>query len=149
LKLVLHAHRAGHAAFTKGKNGISMKVIAKLARLIGMDQLHIGTAVGKMIETKEEVLENAKACTEKMGNLKKTFPVCSGGLHPSLVPALVRYFGKDIIIQMGGGIHGHPDGTSAGARAARQAIDATIKRISLKEYSKNCIELKKSLEHFS
>ena len=37
MKLVLHAHRAGHAAFTKGNNGISMMVIAKLSRLVGMD----------------------------------------------------------------------------------------------------------------
>ena len=148
LKLVLHAHRAGHAAFTKGKNGISMKVIAKLARLIGMDQLHIGTAVGKMVETKEEVFENVKACTEKMGNLKKTFPVCSGGLYQGHVPALVKYFGKDIIIQMGGGIHGHPEGTVKGAMAARQAIDATMKGISLENYAKTHQELKVALEHF-
>ena len=49
LNLVLHAHRAGHAAFTRNpKHGISMLVIAKLSRLIGIDQLHIGTVVGKM-----------------------------------------------------------------------------------------------------
>ncbi len=148
LKLVLHAHRAGHAAFTKGKNGISMKVLVKISRLIGMDQIHVGTAVGKMIETKEEVLANEKACKEKFGNLKATFPVCSGGLHPGHVPALVSIFGKDIIIQMGGGIHGHPLGTIVGAKAARQAIDATIRKIPLKEYSKGRIELRTALDHF-
>ena len=54
--LVIHAHRAGHAAFTKNpRHGISMKVIAKVSRIIGVDQLHVGTVVGKMSETKEEV----------------------------------------------------------------------------------------------
>jgi len=150
LKLVLHAHRAGHAAFTRNpKHGISMKVIAKIARLIGMDQLHIGTAVGKMVETKSEVLENAAACTGKFGILKKTFPVCSGGLHPGHIPALVEIFGKDIIIQMGGGIHGHPQGTIKGAMAARQAIDAVMKGKSLNDYSKTHKELKISLEYFN
>ena len=49
LGLVIHAHRAGHAALTRDhKHGISMLTIAKIARLIGVDQLHIGTAVGKM-----------------------------------------------------------------------------------------------------
>lgn len=148
LKLVMHAHRAGHAAFTKGKNGISMKVIARLARLIGMDQLHVGTAVGKMEENKQEVLQNVEACVGKFGNLKKTFPVCSGGLHQGHVPALVKYFGKDIIMQMGGGIHGHPEGTVKGAIAARQAVDATMKHISLKDYSKNHRELKVALDKF-
>jgi ribulose-bisphosphate carboxylase large chain len=148
LKRVLHAHRAGHAAFTKGLNGISMKVIARLVRLIGMDQLHIGTAVGKMVETREEVIENAKACTEKFGNLKKTFPVCSGGLHPGHVPELVKILGKNIIIQMGGGIHGHPSGTLAGAIAARQAIDAVMQKKSLNEYAKKHLELKEALRHW-
>ena len=149
LKLVLHAHRAGHAAFTKGKNGISMKVIARLSRLIGMDQLHVGTAVGKMEETREKVIENANACKEKFGNLKQVFPVCSGGLHPGHVPALIKILGKDIIIQMGGGIHGHPQGTVAGAKAARQAIGAAMKNISLKEYSKTHKELQEALEKFT
>ena len=149
LKLVMHAHRAGHAAFTKGKNGISMAVIAKLSRLIGMDQLHVGTAVGKMEESRETVIQNVNACKERFGNLKQTFPVCSGGLHPGHVPKLVEFFGKDIIIQMGGGIHGHPEGTIEGAKAARQAIDATMKGISLKEYSKNHEQLRLALEKWN
>ena len=49
LKLVIHAHRAGHAAFTKNqKHGIAMRPIASVARVIGVDQLHVGTVVGKM-----------------------------------------------------------------------------------------------------
>src|SRR3989304_7916369 len=57
-KLVIHAHRAGHAAFTKNpKHGIAMRPIAKVLRIIGVDQLHVGTVVGKMSETKQEVLE--------------------------------------------------------------------------------------------
>jgi len=148
LGLVLHAHRAGHAAFTKGTNGISMKVIAKISRLIGMDQLHIGTIVGKMGETEKEVMENHSACVEKMGSLKKVFPVCSGGLHPGHVPALMKYFGHDVIMQFGGGIHGHPGGTVKGAMAARQAVEATLKKKSLKEYSQSHRELAESLKHF-
>lgn len=47
--LVLHSHRCMHAALTRNPvHGVSMQVIAKLARMVGLDQLHIGTAVGKM-----------------------------------------------------------------------------------------------------
>ncbi|MEM2956501.1 MAG: type III ribulose-bisphosphate carboxylase [Candidatus Pacearchaeota archaeon] len=145
LKLVMHAHRAGHAAFTKGKNGISMKVIAKLSRLIGFDQLHVGTIFGKMGETKDEVLGNVKACKEELKNFKPVFPVCSGGLHPAHVEKLVNILGKDIIIQMGGGIHGHPNGTIEGARAARQAIEAVMKKISLEDYAKSHKQLRLAL----
>jgi len=146
-KLLIHAHRAGHAAFTRShKHGINMVVIAKVARLIGVDQLHVGTAVGKMSETREEVLENKKACTEPLYGIKPVLPIASGGLHPGMVPKLVEIFGKETVIQAGGGIHGHPDGTIIGARAMRQAVDAAMKGIKLKEYAKEHPELMKALE---
>jgi ribulose-bisphosphate carboxylase large chain len=145
-KLVIHAHRAGHAAFTKNqKHGISMYVVTKVARAIGVDQLHVGTVVGKMSETREEVLGNIDACKMPMGGLKPVLPVASGGIHPKLVPALMKTFGKDFVIQAGGGIHGHTGGTFAGAKAMRQAVDAALKGKKLEEYAKNHKELKTAL----
>jgi ribulose-bisphosphate carboxylase large chain len=147
LKLVIHAHRAGHAAFTKNpKHGIAMRVIAKVLRIIGVDQLHVGTVVGKMSETKREVLENIEACKMPMDGLKAVLPVASGGLHPRLVPALIETFGNDFVIQAGGGIHGHKDGTISGAKAMRQAVNATLEGKTLTEYSKTHKELKTALE---
>lgn len=148
-KLVIHAHRAGHAAFTKNQlHGIAMRPIATVARVIGVDQLHVGTVVGKMSETKAEVLENINACKTPLSNLKPVLPVASGGLHPRLVPALLETFGDDVVIQAGGGIHGHPDGTVAGAKAMRQAVDATLEGVPLDEYSKTHRELKAALEQW-
>ena len=145
--LIIHAHRAGHAAFTKNpKHGVSMRVIAKISRAIGVDQLHVGTAVGKMSETREEVLENCAALKSKMDKLKPVLPVASGGLHPGLVPALIDIFGKDFVIQAGGGIHGHRDGTVAGAKAMRHAVDAKLQGISLEKYAEAHEELRTALE---
>jgi len=147
--LVIHGHRAGHAALTKNpKHGISMKVIAKIARIIGIDQLHVGTGVGKMFENKKEVLENLNAVKNKLDVIKPLMPVASGGLHPRLVPEVIKIFGNDLIIQAGGGIHGHPLGTMAGARAMRQAVEATMKKINLKDYAKEHKELKLALERW-
>ena len=148
-KLVIHAHRAGHAAFTKNKqHGIAMRPIATVARVIGVDQLHVGTVVGKMSETKAEVLENIDACKSSMGNLKPVLPVASGGIHPRLVPPLLETFGNDVVIQAGGGIHGHPDGTVAGSKAMRQAVDAILKGMTLEDYAKTHSELNVALEHW-
>jgi ribulose-bisphosphate carboxylase large chain len=147
LKLVIHAHRAGHAAFTKNPlHGIAMSPIAKVARTIGVDQLHVGTVVGKMSETQQEVQENIDALKTEMHQLKPVMPVASGGLHPRLVPALLETFGNDVIIQAGGGIHGHKNGTTAGAKAMRQAVDATLEKTSLEKYAKTHPELKTALE---
>ena len=146
-KLVIHAHRAGHAAFTRNpKHGIAMCPIAKVSRIIGVDQLHVGTVVGKMSETKQEVLENIDACKMPMTGLKPVLPVASGGLHPRLVPALMETFGNDFVIQAGGGIHGHKNGTYAGATAMRQAVQATLEGKTLEEYAETHEELKTALE---
>ena len=146
-KLVIHAHRAGHAAVTKShRHGISMRVLSKIARIVGVDQLHVGTVVGKMFETKEEVAENCEALKVGMDGIKKVMPVASGGLYPALVPALVEFFGKDFIIQAGGGIHGHMNGTESGAKAMRQALDAALKGVALGDYAEKHKELKVALE---
>lgn len=147
LRVVIHAHRAGHAAFTKNPlHGIAMAPIATVARAIGVDQLHVGTIVGKMSETKEDVLQNIQALKEPMHGLRQVMPVASGGIHPRLVPALLQTFGNDVVIQAGGGIHGHPEGTKVGALAMRHAVDAAMQGTALEEYAKTHIELQKALE---
>lgn len=144
--LIIHAHRAGHAAFTRNPyHGINMVVIAKVARLLGVDQLHIGTAIGKMSEKVDEVQRNKKAITEPMLNVKSVMPVASGGLHPGMVPKLIEYIGWDQVIQAGGGIHGHPDGTVKGAMALRQAVDAVMEGKALSQYAEDHSELEKAL----
>jgi ribulose-bisphosphate carboxylase large chain len=158
-KLGIHAHRAMHAAFTRNKkHGMSMMVLADLARLIGVDTLHIGTVVGKLEGTLEEVSEineeiekkHVKAThtrlSQNWGKIKSTLSVSSGGLHPGHVPYLMKHLGKDLVIQMGGGIHGHPNGTLRGSIAARQAVEAVIQKQSLEKYSKTHIELRDALE---
>lgn len=147
LGLIIHGHRAMHAALTRNiYHGISMLAIAKLARLAGVDQLHTGTVVGKMEGEKENVLAINKFLLSSWYGLKSVLPIASGGLYPALVPRLVKILGKDVIINFGGGIHGHPEGTLAGARAAAQAMDAAMKNIPLNDYAKKHEELKVALE---
>ena len=165
LKMAIHAHRASHATFDRNpKHGISMLAIAKISRLVGVDNLHIGTAIGKLVGTKDEVLQIEEELTEQVEKplksennilnqswygLKDTIPVSSGGLHPGLIPQITKMLGNDIVLQLGGGIHGHPAGTLDGSKATRQAIDAALKKIPLKQYSKDKKELKAALNKWS
>ncbi len=59
---------------------------------------------------------------------------------------LIDAAGPNIQIQAGGGISGHPLGVRAGAKAMVQAVDAALRDISAKEYSKDHRELKIALE---
>jgi ribulose-bisphosphate carboxylase large chain len=149
-----------HAALTRNKkHGMTMLALAKLMRVIGMDQLHTGTVVGKMEGDKKEVLEINKVITESKitgnnitlldqdwRNIKPMLPVASGGLSPLHIPELINILGQDMVYQFGGGCHGHPEGTEAGARAIRQAVEAVLSGYTLEEYSKKNSELAKALE---
>lgn len=160
LGMIIHAHRAGHAAFTRNeKHGISMLTVAKLSRLIGVDQIHVGTAnVGKMGGDPTEEIEHAiesKFITEFEGghsleqfwhNIKPVFAVASGGLHPGSVPKLIGKMGTNIIIQAGGGVHGHPGGTEKGAKAMRQALEAVMKNRTLDDYAAGHSELSQAIK---
>jgi ribulose-bisphosphate carboxylase large chain len=144
--LIIHGHRAGHSMFTRNpKHGITMLVIAKLSRLAGVDQLHTGTVVGKMEGNAEEVININKFLKEGWSNLKPVLPIASGGLHPGIVPKLIEYLGNDLIINFGGGLHGHPAGSAAGARACFQAVQSVMSKVPLKKYAQSHKELKESI----
>ena len=149
--LPIHAHRAMHAAFTRSDHthGMSMLILAKLARLAGVDQLHIGAAVGKMEGKAKEIREIHEAINKKWGTLKPVFSVASGGLHPGKIYGVYNAYGStDFTFQAGGGIHGHPGGTKKGAMAMRQAADALSKRIPLRTYAKTHKELFDALKQW-
>ena len=150
IKVPIHVHRTMHAAITRNpRHGIDMMVIAKLVRLVGGDQLHTGTAAGKMESNVERLKEINSFLRSDWHGLKTVFPVASGGIHPALVPRNVRVLGRDIVIQAGGGIHGHPMGTRAGAKAMRQAVEAVMAGVPLEEYAKTHPELRAALEKWA
>ncbi len=150
-KLFVHAHRAGYAAEARGCFGINFTVHQKFYRLLGVDQLHIGTGVGKMeghplyikmlhdIAVSKRTPEKLHVGALKTGWAKKIrplMPVASGGVNPGVVEALLKLQGNEVTVQAGGGIHGHPNGTRAGAKAMRQALDAAMAKMSTLYYAK-------------
>lgn len=164
LGLALHAHRAMHGAMTRvPTQGFSMNCVAKCARLLGVDQLHIGTAnIGKLVGSKEEVMHlNKQIVDDKVDEnnflhtlpqewfgIKPVFPVSSGGLHPLIIDKVMDKLGTDIMLQIGGGIHGHPSGSYAGAKAMREAVEAYMAGIDLGIAAKKSKELKEALDYW-
>lgn len=141
--VILHLHRAGHATFTRQKNhGVNFRVIAKGARMRGVDHIHAGTVVGKLEGDPGMIAGYYDTC--KMGfvprNLRHgiyfdqdwasmpgVMPVASGGIHVGQMHQLLYYLGEDAVLQFGGGTVGHPMGIAAGATCNRVALEAVVK----------------------
>jgi len=146
VNLPIHVHRTMHGALTRGQYGISMPVIAKLTRMVGGTNLHIGTYSGKMEHNVGDIDRSRDILREPWDNFKPMFPAVSGGIYPQLLKANLDHYGIDCILQAGGGIHGHPEGTIAGAKAMFQAVDAWKEGVPLEQYAKNHHELAVALQ---
>ena len=147
-ELIIHAHRAMHGFITRGNFSISMFVLAKIFRLLGVDSLHSGSPKAKMedygeseevanILRKEVTASNPKFKTlgQNWFGKKPVWPVASGGLHPGVLDKVIAKLGSDCYIQFGGGVFGHPQGIERGVEAALEARKAISEGISLKDYA--------------
>ena len=161
LGLAIHAHRAMHGFITRdnspGVHGvgklygfsISMIIMAKLFRLLGVDSIHGGSPLAKMEDYGEakyiqQVLQEKNLKPHKkipsLGQnwhqIKPVWMTASGGLHPGDFEAVLDSLGEDVIIQCGGGLLGHPDGVEAGVEAIEQARDIYMKGQKIKDFVK-------------
>ncbi len=141
-----HMDLAG-AFYESPVHGISSHIVmGKLPRLAGADIVVFPAPYGKAPVLPEKFKTVARNLSFPMRNIKPTFPMASGGITPAMVPKVMRDLGTDIVIGSGGGIHAHPQGPVAGARAFRQAIEATLQGRSLQDAAAEYEELRLALE---
>jgi ribulose-bisphosphate carboxylase large chain len=125
LPLFIHYQKSGDKVITGKRNpfGIEWTVLCQLAAMSGVDTIHAGMWGGYLSDPEDEITAYMKVLHD--GNV---VPALSCGMTAELIPPIVDKFGVDWMANVGGAIHGHPDGTLAGARKIRNAIDAlTIK----------------------
>ena len=133
--LPIHAHRAMHGAITKHpKHGLDMRVLSLMYRLTGVDAIHTGTIFGKMgsgklEEDRRETLASNDALLMKFGNLEQVMPIASGGVGVRNIGKIIDALAPHVVITAGGGIHGHIDGSAAGATSMMQATEAALQGV--------------------
>lgn len=128
---------------------IAWPVFAKLARLCGADMMLTPTIWSSIpMVNMEEGIRAAQVKLAPLGQIKRTWPMPCAGIYPGLAPVLIGEYGPDIIIPAGGGMLGHPDGYTAGAKAWQQAIDAVMSGEDFIEYARRpkCGELRRAIE---
>ena len=151
LPIVAHSALSGVLAGQAGGFSYDL-LVGKLTRLVGGDlslfpSSYGDKSKGNVTISKEESSAINRTLTEENG-FAKTFAVPSAGIHPGLVPQLVKDFGDNLIVNAGGGIFGHQDGPISGAQAFRAAIDASVQKISLTEAANTSQPLKRALEQW-
>jgi 2,3-diketo-5-methylthiopentyl-1-phosphate enolase len=146
IPVMAHPALAG-AFYPSDRYGIAAPVVlGQLMRAAGADFVLYPSAYGSVAMEREETLKIAKALTKPHGDLKRAFPVPSAGIHPGLVPFLYEDLGNDQIINAGGGVHGHPQGSAAGGRAFGAAIQGVLNGKTLAEAAETSAELKTALD---
>jgi 2,3-diketo-5-methylthiopentyl-1-phosphate enolase len=161
INVPIMAHPAMAGAFYPSPHyGISASVLlGKLMRLAGADLVLFPSPYGSVVMPREENLAIKHALlttdlahdylydsTGTAASLSSSFPVPSAGIHPGLVPLILRDFGSEVVVNAGGGIHGHPQGTIAGGKAFRQAIEASLNQIPLREFAQSHQELQIAID---
>lgn len=122
--------------------GISSPLlVGKLARMCGADMQIITSPYGKFPVVKSKCQQQVLMARQELFGIKRMLPLLSGGMTQGAVPQTMKELGTDICLAAGGAIHGHPMGATAGAKSMRQAIEATMQGISLREYAKDHKEL--------
>ncbi|MHA1291547.1 MAG: RuBisCO large subunit C-terminal-like domain-containing protein [Promethearchaeota archaeon] len=146
-----HMDLAG-AFYQDPLSGISSPLIlGKFGRLAGCDTIVHPAPYGKAPTMADRFKETARQMVMPMRNaphIKRTLPMPSGGITPGIVEKVIKDLGTNIMIGSGGGIHAHPEGPIAGAKAFRQAIEAALKGIPVRTYAKDHHELGVSLGLF-
>jgi 2,3-diketo-5-methylthiopentyl-1-phosphate enolase len=146
--LPILTHYAGAGALTESPcSGISSPLLlGKLCRLAGADAGMFSSIYSSYPLLRDKYLRTAQMQRMPLYHLKPTLPVVGGGIHPATAARIVEDMGFDVMLAVGGAIQGHPDGTDAGARAMRQAIEAVTSGVPLAEKARECPELRKALE---
>ncbi|WP_152398262.1 2,3-diketo-5-methylthiopentyl-1-phosphate enolase [Paenibacillus cellulositrophicus] len=139
INVPIAAHPALAGAFYPSPHyGISASVLlGQLMRLAGADLVLFPSPYGSVTMPKAENMAIRDELISRELPMKASMPVPSAGIHPGLVPLILRDFGTDVVVNAGGGIHGHPMGTEAGGRAFVQAIAAAQQSIPLAQYAED------------
>lgn len=155
--LAIHAHRAMHGLLDRESGpgvhnkgeildfSMSMVVIAKIMRLLGVDSLHGGAPKTKMENYNEPKLiqealqaditpESDMTLGQNWFGMRGVWHTASGGLHPGTIGESITKLGEDIVLQAGGGVLGHPWGIEAGVEAMVEARDIAMERKDIKKW---------------
>jgi len=122
--LPIMAHPALLGSFVSaGQGGVDHGVLfGTLMRLAGADSSIFPTYGGRFSLPKEACRRIAAACVVPLGGLRPCFPTPSGGMTMDRVGEMIEFYGRDVILLIGGDLH-RGDDLTATVAAFRESVE--------------------------
>lgn len=103
--LPVFAHPAFLGSYAINPNGISCAVLfGTVLRLAGADATIFPNYGGRFPLSRDECLSIAAACREELDGLSPVFPCPAGGMELEKIGDMIRSYGNDTLILIGGGL---------------------------------------------
>jgi len=120
LPIFVHFQKSGDKILTNRDHNfhIDWTVICQLAGMMGVDFIHAGMIGGYYKWPEEETIDAVKILNEL-----NVMPALSCGFNSKVTKEVTNKVGVNYMANVGGAVHGHKDGTLAGALEMRKSID--------------------------
>ena len=91
---------------TDPRSGVAHGLIfGTFPRLAGADVSIFPNHAGRFSFSPEACTEVAEACRSELGGLRSAFPAPGGGMSVERVPEMVRFYGEDVCLLIGGDLY--------------------------------------------
>ncbi|NOZ51115.1 MAG: ribulose 1,5-bisphosphate carboxylase large subunit [Chloroflexi bacterium] len=126
LALPIFAHPAWLGTFVLSpEQGLTHHVIfGQLPRLAGADATIFVSFGGRFSFSPEACAGIVQAATEPNPALAPSFPIPAGGMTLERLPELYRFYGRDVIFLIAGGLYALGPDLTANARRLREAVES-------------------------
>ncbi|HSB80452.1 MAG TPA: RuBisCO large subunit C-terminal-like domain-containing protein [Candidatus Methylomirabilis sp.] len=105
------------------ETGIShYALFGQIARLAGADASIYPNYGGRFSFSKEECRNIAEGCRVPMGRLRSILPCPGGGMNLGRVPELLKFYGNEVILLVGGGLLKHGPDVVENCRTFRKMV---------------------------
>jgi len=107
------------------EGGISpYALFGQLARLAGADASIYPNYGGRFAFSQAECASIVQGCRVPMGNIRPILPCPGGGMSLSRIPELLRFYGRDVIFLIGGGLLEYGPDIVENCRIFRRLVEA-------------------------
>jgi ribulose-bisphosphate carboxylase large chain len=124
IALPIFSHPAFQGSYVLDKSGISHAVmLGQIPRLAGADATIYPNFGGRFSFSQDECRQIVKGCSEPMDNIKTILPCPAGGINLENVPECIEFYGKDVVLLIGGGLFKHGPNLVENSRYFREIVE--------------------------